>query len=276
MAKKTAETILITRSDDLGYTHTGNLAMFDAMRFGIIRSAAILAVAPWFEEAARMACENPDLCFGVHMGIIGEWRGYRWRPVLPYSEIRTLVDEDGFLWRSPAEFWAHDPSMDELEKEFMAQVNLVRKKGVKIDYLDTHYIMPDNPRILPVVERIRKKQGLQVSCLLGENRLPDFGVYSVAPEDKESALARILEQLQPGVNLLIGHPGYPSIENDALVHFEPKDVQRLGTGRLRAAETAAYMSPRIKKIIEDRKIKLMSYREYFKYKREGRFNGARQ
>ena len=265
MSQKTTQTILITRSDDLGYTHTGNLAMFDSMRFGIIRSAAILAIAPWFEEAARMACENPDLCFGVHMGVIGEWRGYRWRPVLPYSEICTLVDEDGFLWRSPAEFWANNPSMDELEREFTAQVNLVRKRGVQIDYLDTHYIMPDDPRIRPVVERIGKKQGLQISCLLGENRLPDFGVYSVAPEDKESALARILEQLQPGVHLLIGHPGYPSLENDALVHFEPKDVQLLGTGRLRAAETAAYMSPRIKKIVEDRGITLMSYRDYFEF-----------
>jgi hypothetical protein len=266
MSGKDGETILITRSDDFGYTHTGNLGMMDSMRFGIIRSAAILAIAPWFEEAALLARENSDLCFGVHMGIIGEWRGYRWRPVLPYSEIRTLVDEDGFLWRSPAEFWAHNPSMDELEKEFTAQVNLARKKGVTIDYLDTHYIMPDDSRIRPLVERIGKNQNLPISCLQGENRLPDFGVYSVPPEDKEPALARVLEQLQPGVNLLIAHPGYPSIENDALVHFEPKDVQRLGTGRLRAAETAAYMSPRVKKLIEDRGIKLMSYREFFKLK----------
>lgn len=267
MDMEPAETILITRSDDLGYTHTGNLAMFDCMRFGIIRSAAILAIAPWFEEAARMACENADLCFGVHMGVIGEWRGYRWRPVLPYSEIPTLVDEDGFLWRSPAEFWANHPNMDELEKEFTAQVNLVRKRGVQIDYLDTHYIMPDDPRIRPVVERIGKSQGLPISCLLGENRLPDFGIYSVAPEDKESALARILEQLQPGVHLLIGHPGYPSLENDALVHSEPRDLQRLGTGRLRAAETATYMSPRINALVEQRGIKLMSYRDYFKINR---------
>jgi len=222
----------------------------------------MLAIAPWFEEAAQLARDNPDLCFGVHMGIIGEWRGYRWRPVLPYSEIRTLVDEDGFLWRSPAEFWAHNPSMDELEREFTAQVNLVRKKGVQIDYLDTHYIMPSDHRFRPVIERIGQKQGLPISCLLGEIELPDFGIYSVAPENKEMALVGVLEQLQPGVNLLIAHPGHSSIENDALVHFEPKDVQRLGVGRHRAAETAAYISPRVKKIVEDRGIKLMSYREF--------------
>jgi predicted glycoside hydrolase/deacetylase ChbG (UPF0249 family) len=256
------EIILITRADDMGYTHTGNLGIMDSMRFGIIRSAAILAVAPWFEEAAQMARDNPDLCFGVHMAAVGEWRGYRWRPVLPYSAIPSLVDEDGFLWRSPQEFWAHEPNMDELEKEFRAQIDLVKKRGVRIDYLDTHYIMPYDLRYRPVVERISKDYNLPVSCFLSENELPDFGIYSCAPESKEDTLAKLLSEMKPGVHLLIGHPGYPSLENDALVHFEPTHVQRLGTGRLRAAETAAYVSPRIKRIVEERCIHLMSYRDF--------------
>ncbi len=254
--------VLITRADDMGYTHTGNLAILDCLRNGIIRSAAILVISPWFEEAAQIAREHPDLCFGVHLGIIGEWRGYRWRPVLPYSEIRTLVDEDGFLWRSPAEFWQHDPDMAELEKEFRAQLGLAKKKGVRVDYLDTHYIMPYDPKFRPILERIGSDDGIPISCLLGEHEVDDFGIYSPAPEEKEGALARLLQSLEPGVHLLIGHPGYPSIENDALVHFDPKDVQTLGVGRNRAAETLAYTSPRIKRIVADRGIRLMSYREF--------------
>jgi chitin disaccharide deacetylase len=254
--------ILITRADDMGYTHTGNLAILDSMRCGIIKSAAILVISPWFEEAAQIARQNPDLCFGVHLGIIGEWRGYRWRPVLPYSEIRTLVDEDGLLHRSPDEFWAHNPDMGELEKEFRAQIDLAKKKGVKVDYLDTHYIMPYHPKFRPVIDHIRSEYQIPVSCLLGERELDDFGIYSPAPEEKEGVLARLLENLEPGVNLLIGHPGYPSIENDALVHFAPQDVQTLGVGRNRAAETLAYTSPRIRRIVQDRRIRLMSYREF--------------
>ncbi len=256
------EIILVARADDMGYTHTGNLAIIDCLRNGILRSAAILAVAPWFEEAAKLARENSDLCFGVHLGIIGEWRGYRWRPVLPYSEIRTLVDEDGFLWGSPAEFWGHKPDMAELEKEFRAQVDLTRKKGVKVEYVDTHYHMPYDPRLRPMVERIGKDYQVPVSSLLGEVPLDDFGVYSLPPEEKEKALAQILRDLEPGVHLLIGHPGYPALENEALVHFEPKDVMLLGVGKLRAAETLAYTSPRIKRLVEERGIKLVSYREF--------------
>jgi predicted glycoside hydrolase/deacetylase ChbG (UPF0249 family) len=258
------ETVLITRADDMGYTHSGNLATLDCLLNGIIRSAAILVIAPWFEEAAQMARENPELCFGVHLGVIGEWRGYRWRPVLPYSEIPSLVDEDGFLWRSPAEFWGHNPDITELEREFRAQLALAKKKGVKVDYIDTHYIMPYNPKFRPVLGRIGSDNGIPVSCLLGEHELDDFGIYSLPPEEKEEALAELLQNLPPGVHLLIGHPGYSSLENDALVHFEPKDVQAVGVGNNRAAETSAYTSPRIKQIIADRGIRLTSYREFAK------------
>jgi predicted glycoside hydrolase/deacetylase ChbG (UPF0249 family) len=262
MAGKDNEIILVTRADDMGYTHSGNLGTMECLRAGFIRSAAILAIAPWFEEAAQLARENPEFCFGVHMGIIGEWRGYRWRPVLPYSEIPTLVDEDGFLWRSPAEFWANHPKMEELEKEFTAQVALAQKKGVRVEYLDTHYIMPYEPRIRPVVENVAKKFKVPVSCLLGERELPDFGVYSAPPDEKVDALVRVLEGLEPGVSLLIAHPGFSSVENDALVHTEPTHVQAVGVGRNRAAETLAYTSPRIQKVIADRRIKVLSYREF--------------
>lgn len=262
MTNRNQETILITRADDMGYTHSGNLAILDCLRHGIIRSAAILAVSPWFEEAAKIAREHSDLCFGVHLGIIGEWRGYRWRPVLPYSEIRSLVDEDGFLWQSPAEFWKHNPEMLELEKEFRAQVELVKKKGVKVEYLDTHYIRSSHPKVQPILERMGPDYGIPISSLLGEHELDDFGIYTVPPEEKEKALAEILQNLQPGVHLLMGHPGYSSLENDALVHSEPKDVKTLGVGRNRTAETLAYTSPRIKRLVIERGIKLMSYREF--------------
>ncbi len=73
--------------------------------------------------------------------------------------------------------------------------------------------------------------GFPVSCFLGERELDDFGIYTVPPDEKEKALEQVLRRLEPGVNLLIGHPGLNSMENDALVHFEPEHVQLLGTGR---------------------------------------------
>ena len=141
--------------------------------------------------------------------------------------------------------------MAEVEREFSAQIELAQKKGVRLSYLDTHYVMPYNEHYKPVIERLGKKYGLPVSCFLGERELDDFGIYTPPPEEKEKALEQVLRNLKPGVNLLIGHPGFSSLENDALVHCEPSDVQVLGTGRLRAAETLAYTSPRIKRLVKE-------------------------
>src|ERR1039458_10363874 len=107
-----------------------------------------------------------------------------------------------------------------------------------------------------------KDYDLPISSLLGEQELDDFGIYSLPPEEKEKGLARILRDLAPGVHLLIGHPGFSSLENDALVHFDPKHVMTRGVGNLRAAETLAYTSPRILRLVAERGIKLMSYREF--------------
>lgn len=54
MANEGKEVILITRADDMGYTHSGNLAILDCLPDRFIKFAAILVVAPWFEEAAQM------------------------------------------------------------------------------------------------------------------------------------------------------------------------------------------------------------------------------
>jgi len=88
-----------------------------------------------------------------------------------------------------------------------------------------------------------------------------LGLFSPSGE-KEPALACILRGFRPAVHLLIGHPGYRPLEDDGLVHFEPRHVQPLGVGGLRLAETMAYTSPRIKRLGDELGIKLISYREF--------------
>jgi len=111
---------LIVRGDDLAMTPACNVAIEKCFREGILTCAAMLVPAPWFEEAAKMAREHPDWCIGVHLTVIGEWRGYRWRPVLPYSSVPSIVDEDGFLPQSPREFYALSPDYGQVEREFRA------------------------------------------------------------------------------------------------------------------------------------------------------------
>ncbi|MFA6472835.1 MAG: ChbG/HpnK family deacetylase, partial [Candidatus Latescibacterota bacterium] len=80
---------LIVRGDDMGMTE-GSLEAFElAFNHGILTSAAIQVPAPWFEAAAALCHKNPGWCVGVHLCLIGEWQGYRWRPVLPWNKVST-------------------------------------------------------------------------------------------------------------------------------------------------------------------------------------------
>ena len=67
---------LIVRGDDLGMTHGSLVAFEKAFKEGILTCASILAIAPWFEGAAELYKRNPMWCVGLHLSIIGEWRGY--------------------------------------------------------------------------------------------------------------------------------------------------------------------------------------------------------
>lgn len=123
VTRRDNQRVQFIRVDDIDYAHARHLAIPDCLPIRIIKSAAILVITPWFEKAAMIARENSDFCFGVHLGITGECRGYPRRPLLAYSDVRSLVDEACFLLRSPGESWAHNPDMKELKRNFVPRLN---------------------------------------------------------------------------------------------------------------------------------------------------------
>lgn len=259
---------LIVRGDDMGMTQGSLLAFEKAFTEGVLTCASIQVPAPWFEGAAQIATSNPSWCTGVHLTLVGEWRGYRWRPVLPWGNVRTMVDENGFLYRYPEELWARKPRLGEINAELRAQVNLAIEKGLHVDYLDLHYTSPsDYEGLESIIEKIGKEYNLPISGMLGEKRLP--GIYT-APVNKKTQLAvKMLEQLKPGLWLWNTHPGIESPEQSALVHTKPEDVfTDGGVGRHRAAETKALTSAEVKSVIQKRGIKLTTYRELWKERQE--------
>ena len=249
---------LIVRGDDLGMTQ-GSIAAFEkSFKEGVLTCASLLVVAPWFDAAAGLIRRNPEWCIGVHLCLIGEWQGYRWRPVLPWSRVPTLVDADGFLHRSPEELWAGKPKPEEIEAEFRAQIDLALKKGVKLQYLDLHYAANDD--VKKIIRKLSKEYGLPISGTLGEKYA--ISVYKAPVDQKLGAALRQIDQLTPGLWLWVAHPGIDSPEHDALVHSSPEDrFTGGGVGKHRAAETAVLTSREVKETIARKKIRLTTYRE---------------
>jgi chitin disaccharide deacetylase len=258
---------LIVRGDDLGMTQGSLVAFERAFNEGVLTSGAIIVPGPWFESAAELARRNPGWCTGVHLCLVGEWRGFRWRPVLPWDKVRSMVDEDGFLYASPAELFAHQPKIEEIDAELRAQVNLAKKRGVNVQYVDMHYASPSQyPGLEQVVRKIGADYNVPVSSYLGEKRAS--GVYTTPVDQKLKAAVQFLDALGPGLWLWVSHIGIDSPEQRALIHTEPRAIfVEGGVGRHRAEELNVLTSLEVKSIILKKGIVLTNYRELSKEKR---------
>ncbi|MCE5250541.1 ChbG/HpnK family deacetylase [bacterium] len=255
---------VIVRGDDMGMTQ-GSLAGFEkAFNEGVLTSGAIIVPGPWFEGAAELCRKNPGWCTGVHLALVGEWRGYRWRPVLPYDKVSSIVDEDGFLYTSPDVLWAHKPKIEEIDAELRAQVALAKKKGINVQYVDTHYMeLNDYPGLENVIKTIAKENNVPISSELGEGS--PGSVYTVPVAQKKDAAVKMLQELKPGLWLWVCHIGIESPEQDALIHTQPDHIfTNGGVGAHRAAELGVLTSIEVKSMILAKGIKLVSYTDLWK------------
>jgi len=254
---------LIVRGDDFGITHSCNLAIESCFNSGILTSAAIIAPSPWAQEAAAMAKSRPEWCVGAHLTTLGEWRGYRLRPVLPYDKVSTLVDENGFLYQAPADLFAAPIDFDQLEREFMAQADLIANRwGVNLGYVDYHYVNGRSqglPEYEQVLKRVAKAYGVPLSGYEDERRMQS--IYKTDADKKVAVFIDGLEKLDAGVWYTVHHLLQDDPEARALKYGDPKDETPGGTALHRSAEAATLKDPSVRRRIDELGIKLISYRD---------------
>lgn len=250
---------LIVRGDDMGMTQAANEAFELAFNQGILTCGGLIVPSPWFEEAARRCRENLQWSIGVHLCVNAEWKDYRWRPVLPFNLVPSLVDDDGYFFPTAAAFLARGPKVEELEKELRAQIDRALFRGLSLDYLDTHMdSLETREEFRAVVRKLAREYGLPISGECGEDR-EFFNIYDVVPEQKEKVLIERLQTAKPGLYLLVVHPGLDTPEERAIVDLNPDGLKNVY--RYRSAEVRAITSPKVKKVITRRNIKLLSYRD---------------
>lgn len=139
---------LIINADDFGLTPGVNRAIVEAHRQGVVTSTTLMASAPAFAEAAKLAAENPWLGAGCHVVLLDG------SPLLPAEKIRTLAGggPDGSrLYDSLASFAVRAVAgrleSAEIEAEAVAQIRKLQAAGLAVTHLDTH----KHAHVFPVV-----------------------------------------------------------------------------------------------------------------------------
>src|SRR5438874_6277817 len=166
---RTSPVSLIIRTDDIGMSHSVNLAMQRLLSTRMPVSVSVLFVCPWYQEAVEILKQHPSVSVGIHLALNSEWKNYRWGPVAGSQAVPSLVDENGFFFPSAEALHAHTPQIAEVEKELRAQIDRALRSGVKIDYVDFHMgTVRDDPQFQQVAERLAKEYGLGMSGYFGE------------------------------------------------------------------------------------------------------------
>ena len=232
--------LLIIHADDFGLAQSENAATIAGLEQGAINSSSIMVPCPWFPDSAAYARTQPTTDLGVHLTLTSEWQYYRWRPVLPAREVPSLVDEQGFLHES-VEKLIQNATAQDIEKELRAQIERGAQFGLAPTHLDSHMFSlvakPDFLQVYLELSRTYKLPILLNQAFIQRTARYDISpyvtdadilvdqLYSAEPADYEDGLpnfyAHTLENLQPGLSVILVHPAYDNAEMQAITVNHP-------------------------------------------------------
>jgi chitin disaccharide deacetylase len=252
---------LIVRGDDMGFSHSGNVALIKSSLEGIQTSIEVIVPSPWFPEAVKMLQRHQNIDVGIHIALTSEWDNVKYRPV---SKSPSLTDADGyfypFIYRNsnyPGQALSeNNPKLEDIEREMRAQIELALKKIPRISHISSHmgcYNM--NPEVKALAKRLAMEYKIDIEpSELGVKGVSYKGPKATA-EQKVWSFIKMLEELKAGETyLFVDHPGMDTPELRAIYHigYEDVAVDRQGV-------TDAWTDPRVKDAIKKRGIQLISY-----------------
>jgi len=262
MAQDTPINILV-RADDMGASRSVNFAAIESYEKGIARSVEVMVPGPWFEEAATLLRDRPDLDVGIHLTLTSEWSGIRWRPL---THCPSITDADGyffpFIWKSnhsPESPYLTGASWDmgEIERELRAQIELGMKRIPQVSHLSEHMgCLSFSEAAKKLLEKLAVEYKLSVD-LSHVSRFPRWSGSETPASLKVENLRAQLEQLPAGDYLLVEHPAYDDRETQGLGHVGYENVAEDRAGVLKA-----FTDPRVREIVAKRGIQLKSYRDF--------------
>ena len=128
---------LIVHADDAGMAWSQNKATQIGLLKGSISSTSLMVPCPWFYEMAQFCLTYPEVDYGIHLTLTGEWKTYPTRPITPVNKIPSLVNSEGFFYpkRTDVRDFA---KIDEVYLELKNQIEHALFLGLKPTHLDSH------------------------------------------------------------------------------------------------------------------------------------------
>ncbi len=265
---------LVINADDFGFTRDVNRGIIKAHASGILTAATLMANGDAFDDAVRLARENPTLDTGCHLVLIGGQSLSDPGRALP-ATITELVQSVLLRRLNPY-------------NELRAQVEKILAAGIVLTHLDTHKHTHLLPRVLDAVVRLseefsirwvrrpfdfplsgssqgvpRLKQLTSGSLQLvrknfharlarhGCRTTDHFAGFQLTGRFRTQELARLFRNLPEGSIEFMCHPGFCTEELRAA---------RTRLKESREQELNALIDPAVKRVLCEQNVQVVNYR----------------
>lgn len=249
--------LLIVNCDDVGSSHSANVAAFRAMTYGIATSASLMVPCPWAAEAVSMF---EGLPVGVHLTLTSEHAGYRWRSL---TGGVSLCDAGGFLPATTA-LALDRQDIEEVRAECRAQVDAALSWGVDVTHIDTHMdVLHANPTLFAIYLDLAEQFGLPIrlpvqSPFPARDMAEARGILSVDnliytwPRPTRDVMFEACPALPCGVTELFAHP---VLDGEELRGYDREHAD------IRVHDAAALTDPSVAVLLDRHGVQRISYRE---------------
>jgi len=288
---------LIVNADDFGLTSGVDRAILEAHRDGIVTSATLMANGGAFADAVQAAHSAPKLSVGCHVVLVDGAPVLPAGALDTLLAIRSAEPEKfyGSLSAFAARATLGGFDRTQLVDEITAQIRKIQAAGVEVTHLDSHKHAHVFPEILAAMLRAARICGVRairnpfvpVKAIHAKEfsgnrtllkrygqvrvlhafarkfrlqtqragvRTPDGAIGVIETGLLDMALLRqALTSLPEGTWELVCHPGYVDAD------LRAAHTRLLGS---RDQERDLLRSPELKGLLEQQKIRLISYRDF--------------
>ena len=275
---------LIVSADDFGSFESLNQGIIKAFKDGIVTSIHLMPAASEFQDALAQARAAGIKEMGAHLCLTRE------APVTNPDLIPTLVTNNDRLkgrGRIFLDLLLKKINLQEIRLELKNQLERIKNSGIKITSLSGHEHVHMLSEILNIFIELAKEYKIpairyprqeklggvitinkfykicvlvyfqrKMGVVLRKSGLlytDNFSGYLDSGKLNEEVLMRLLRSLGEGCTELMAHPGFLSPEVKKGSPFHAKNCEN---------ELAALTSARIKQLVSDLNIKLVTFEEF--------------
>ncbi len=149
---------LIVNADDFGINDKVNEEILRSFRYGILRSASIMANGNSFIEAVNIA-KDYKLDIGIHIALVNG------KSLNDPFRISSLIDKQDKFYDNSKKFlvkyFLGKILLEDVKKEVSLQIERVMDYRLKITHIDSHQHLHLLPNILEIIKDFAKKYSIK-------------------------------------------------------------------------------------------------------------------